>query len=272
MTNHYKLVLSLASLLVMSPVWAVQMTNLYEANIPVSVQTDAIKSRAELQALQQVLSKVSGNSYVLENPIIKTKLSKMDNIESIIEEMSYVPSPSTPTTPYNLQVKFNQDAINSMLTNAAVPLWSQNRPLLVAWVEYEDPGKTPVIVDNEGPTNIQLAIKRYSDLRGLPIILPMMDVTDINKVTVNDITTMALPILTEASKRYGSEGIVVIHLVKQAKGYSIQSKMMVNGEEWEWNIVGDNIDEAISNLLNNVGDTLIEKYASGNSISAEPVA
>jgi hypothetical protein len=261
MNTYAKLVLSLASVLMISTVFAAHIASIYQASVPVEAQTPENKVKAEKQALEQVLIKVSGDSQVLDSPRVQSRIEKIEDIESLIQEFGYVTSSNTPGMPYMLQVSFDPSAINRILRNADVSVWSPNRPLVIAWVEYEAPDVPATIIDNDSASDIKGLIKKYADEKGLPVVLPMMDITDLNQVSVSDIVAMSIPTLEEAAKRYGSNNILIMRVIKDQNGYTLLSKLITKDDEWEWNISGKSADEVIAELLKNVGDTLVNRYA-----------
>jgi hypothetical protein len=244
--------------LLMSSVFAIRVNSIYQAGIPVASQSETEKPQAEQKALAQVFVKVSGNSAILENPSIKSSLTTAD---ALAEEFSYSQSPSTPTTPYILHIRFDSEAINRLLRNAGIPIWGQNRPLIVAWIEYEAPNQAAEIIDSDSASSIQHSLKEYAEQRGLPIILPMMDVTDLNQVNVNDIVTMTIPVLQNASQRYTPDGILVARVFQLQEGYSIQSKMIMGAYQWGWTITGKKLDDVVAALTNNIAEALAGRYA-----------
>lgn len=246
--------------------FAEKINSVYETSVPVASQSADDKVQAEQKALAQVFIKVSGNDKILDKPEVKDSI---DKAEQLLQEYSYSPSPTTPATPYLFNAKFDKESINRALRNADVQVWGQNRPMILAWIEYEIPSKPAVIIDSDSPGEIQTLIKKYSDQRGLPFILPIMDVTDMDQVGVNDIAMMSLPSLLEASKRYHSDIILIARIFKDQKGFTVQAKMVVKEQQWEWSISGKTLDNVIATLMNTMGDTLAGRYAAFMSKSVE---
>lgn len=253
------LVIGSLSVVAMSSAFAVKVDSIYEAGIPVASQTQEDRDKAMQAGLVEVLSKVSGETDVLDNETIKSKIQKAD---TFVQEFSYTDSSNTPNTPYVLRMSFEKKRVNHLLRQADLPVWGQDRPLILAWVEYEAPGNEPVIIDNDSKTEIQQVLTEKAQKRGLPIILPMMDVEDINQVNVSDIVSMTIPTLQDASQRYGSEVMLVTRILKQPAGYSIQSKMVIGERQYDWEVNENNLNDAIAALLDNVTDALAKRYAS----------
>lgn len=238
--------------------YAVSISSVYSAEIAVPSQSQEDRLKAEGPALGQVLVKLSGDTNVTKKPEIIERMQKADRL---VQEFSYSPSSDTPKTPYILHVVFDTNGVNRILRGAQIPTWSENRPLILAWISYEPPNQTAEIVAGDNDLAIQNIFKKHADQRGLPLLTPMLDIADINQVNVNDIVTMSLPVLAVASKRYDSDVILIVRILKNTDGYSIQSKMTKDADQWSWNFKGDTVDSVVSQLLNTVTNTLAGKFA-----------
>lgn len=246
---------------------AVRVNALYRGEIPTTSQSASERSQVASQALEQVFIKVSGNNQIISNPAIKSHLSAAN---SMIQQYAYgtlsVPSPGKN---YLLQIDFDPEAINQILRNASVPIWGQSRPLLMVWLVYDLQGKTPVIVSADAANSIAHQLKQNADQRGVPVIFPMMDVTDLNQVTAKDVSAMTLPVLTQASKRYASDGMLIGYIHVDNKGYNTQWKLILGNDQSSLSSAGKGLPEILKVIINNVADNLASHYAVVMSNSAQ---
>lgn len=245
---------------VTSTAFAVRVNSIYKAELPVASQSVQDRNQAVQQGLEQVLIKVSGNSRVLENPAIKSHLTSAD---TLMQEFSYAAAPRTVNNlPYLLELQFDNEGINKLLRDAGVPIWGQNRPLIVAWVTFEEPNHPAEIVSSDTGNDVQAFLKQHANARGLPILLPMMDMTDLNQVTAHDVTAMALPTLQNAAKRYASDAILVGQLKQSGSGLvNSEWKFVMGTEQKNWEITGKNVSDVLSTVINNTADNLAARYS-----------
>lgn len=236
---------------------AVRVNSIYSAEMPVATQTIQEKNRVLPLELGQVLIKVSGNSHILDNPKIKMALPQA---ESLLQDFSYVAS-SQKEASYLLKIHFDPEGVNHLLRDAGVPLWGAERPLILGWVEYEIPDHVAEIIGADSSNPLRLSLKQEAERRGLPFILPMMDITDLNQITVNDIVTMHFDPLLNAAKRYASDAILVIRLFSLTTGFSSQATLVVGNDKWGWHIIGKNSQDVIAALMDNVADTLAKRFS-----------
>lgn len=265
---RYLLGAGLCLFILTSAVFAVRVSALYQAKIPVSSQSAEERNRVIQAGLAQVLIKVSGNPQITSNPHVKARLGSAN---SLMQEFSYASQPATSAKPYVLQLDFDSEGINNLLREAGSPIWGQNRPLILVWLESEIPNQPAEMITSDSANFILPILKQQADRRGLPIIFPAMDVTDLSQVSANDIVTMAIPVLTNAAKRYGSDAILVGRMIQNSNGYTTQWNLVMGDDQWSWTLAGKTPEDALSSLADNVANTLAGRYASllTNSVQAK---
>ncbi|MHB1947774.1 MAG: DUF2066 domain-containing protein [Gammaproteobacteria bacterium] len=252
------LVFTLILLLLTNAVFAaVRVDTLYEAKVPVASQAAEERAKALPTALAQVMIKVNGNSHVMDNPKLKADLNTAN---SLMQAFGYASSGTT-AKPYLLDIQFDPEGVNKLFRDTATPIWGVNRPLILAWVECKEKDKPAEIVDSSSEGVIQKTIKAHAEQRGLPLILPMMDVTDLDQVSVNDIVNMNVDKLQSVSERYASDAILIVHVFELSDGFSLQSKLVMGKDVWTWNITGKSKAAILNTLIDNITDTLAGRYA-----------
>lgn len=251
------LAIGLWLVLVAGSVFAVRVNSLYQANIPVSTQTDIERNQLLPQALTQVLIKVSGDKDIANNPKIKPQLASVTNL---VQQYGYSTA-STGSKPYLLQIGFDPDGVNKLLRDAGAPIWEQNRPLIVVWVEYEAPSHPPQIIENDSKNSLFGLLKQHMDQRGLAVVFPAMDVTDMNQVSAKDVATQSIPILMNAAKRYESDAILIGRIIQDPTGYNTQWKLIMGGDQWNWTLPGKSINDPLTTLTDNIADLLAARYS-----------
>ncbi|HSW71208.1 MAG TPA: DUF2066 domain-containing protein, partial [Gammaproteobacteria bacterium] len=170
----------IGALLMLALVWvlpaqAVKTKSIYEAEVPVSSQDAKLRDQAIQQAFVQTLMKMSGSNQILQNPSIRAVLANAGNE---VDEFSYLPSQEN-GLPYILKVRFDAKAMKKILTEAKEPVWGENRSLILLWLTMETPGHAPEILDNQSNQEFAQFIKKEALKRGLPAMLPMMDISEL---------------------------------------------------------------------------------------------
>lgn len=247
-------------LLISSPaVLAVKVSSIYQAKVPVASRSAQEKTTALQAGLKQVLIKVSGDSQLLENnPLLQAKLSHVDEL---VQDYSYAAPEATQTAmPYLLVIHFDPEGVNRILRETGKPSWGQNRPLILVWLALETPNHPVDIVDSS-TGEIQALLKAGADERGLPMILPVMDMTDLNQVSVKDVLANSVQSLQQAAHRYAGNAILIGH-VKQTNLKTVSQWQLVMGaEQWHFDVTGKDLQEVLSVMTNHVADVLVKRYS-----------
>lgn len=238
------------------PAFAVKVTSLYQAELPVSSQAEDVKAKAVKAGLLQVLVKISGDPDITKNPLIHAALNKADYY---IQEYSYS-STTTDSSHFLIQIHYNPADINRLLKKAGVAYWGENRPLILVWLAVASPQQGTIIIGNEAPGTIYASMKLQGKKYGLPLIFPMMDVADVSQVSPADITQMAVPVLQEAGKRYEADALLIGKFGKQDNLYQGQWQLVMGNNTWNFTGSGATLDAAIDTVMSNVSQTLAKYY------------
>ncbi len=240
--------------------YAVRVSLLYQATLPVSSQLASERSQLISQGLSQVLIKVSGDAQVMSNKAIQ---SSMGSAEQLMQEFSYTSASGNDSAkPYWLHMDFDPEGVNRLLRNAGVPVWAQNRPLILVIITYEAQGQQPDIISTESPTPILYWLKQEAELKGLPVIFPVMDVEDMNHLSAQDSINGALTHLTEVEKRYGCDALLIGRVIQDpTKKYITQWKFVQGNDQLDWNRDGNLLQEILQGAVNQVTAKLASHYA-----------
>ncbi|PHR82489.1 MAG: hypothetical protein COA59_14355 [Colwellia sp.] len=210
------LLLVITSFLPFSAIEAVEVTDLYQASVTINSQNDTDRAIALKEALAAVMVKVGGNKSVLDNKIIKKSLI---NYQLYLNQYRYQlntihaikPTDENQTKQLFLLASFNEDKINQLFQQANLAIWGSLRPQVLLWLVNED-GLIRTIMSNSTDSNLPTIVNNFSVQRGLPIIMPLMDLTDANQIKLSDIWGRFGQPIIKASNRYFAEAIVVMRI------------------------------------------------------------
>ena len=193
---------------------AVEIKDLYQASVPINSQNSRDRAVALKKALAAVMLKVGGGKGVLENETIKRSLNdynlylsqyryqqKTLNVIDGVENKKQL----------FLLASFNEEKVNQLFQEANLPLWGSLRPNVLLWL-IDEKGLNRNIISNSSSSSLPQAINAFSNERGLPIMMPLMDFTDANQIKTSDIWGRFQQPIKEASSRYFAEAIVVMRI------------------------------------------------------------
>ena len=197
---------------VVLPVYAVDVPNLFSAQVPLDEDSDNPRNDAYRAALISVLTRVSG--------------SELGADEETVDELFPVPSAYVtqfrPGEEGTLWVSFDDEAIERVLRASGQTVWGSERPLTLVWLAVDwGQGEREIIAADDPDRLTQEArsidrnrllrerVLEIADTRGLPILFPLLDTIDLQDVTFSDIWGGFDDRIVDASKRYGANSILI---------------------------------------------------------------
>ncbi len=190
---------------------ATQHVVVNEAQIPVSDQSQKTQANAVKKALTQVMVKVSGNTEVLQNPGVRAALRTP---EAYLR--SYRFSYSGNETYY--VAEFDKTKLTELMKREGLPLWGERRPETIVWLATETDDNERIILDESTPTPVGEMLVHTAKTRGVPVSLPLMDLTDSASISIYDVWGRFVQSLTASSQRYGVDNIIGARLYKNTTG------------------------------------------------------
>lgn len=199
-----RVVLFLVGLLVcVRPVFAVPVPWLYDVDVAVDGRTADARMAVSGAALAVVLSRVSGLAHVPRNAAVRTALA---GSESYYDRFVFL-------NDRELRIHFVPVAVLNLMDEAKLPVWSANRPPVMAWLVVESGGVRRIV---DGGHALGATLVERARQRGLILKLPLMDLEDRLRVRPSVIWGRLFSPLSEASARYQADVILVGRLREQA--------------------------------------------------------
>jgi len=244
-----------------SSIFALNKADLYSGSIPVKDQSLATRKAALPDALAQVLVKVSGNSAVATIPRIKGSLSHAD---SLLLSYTYKKNPrhsSKDNKPYLLIANFNEKEVIKLLNKSHQAIWGSNRPLLLIWLAKQNNHQASLLSHETNPDVFETIIMNANS-RGLPLAFPLLDLTDLNTLSAQDIVNNNEVNIIKASQRYPHAGIATL-IMTETPDSTWQSNLTLelNGEQQQFNASGQDEKQVIADTVNQLADGLAEHYS-----------
>ena len=236
----------------------VKVTGLDTGVVPVASRAQADWTSAVQQAWLQVLTKVSGNSDIGTLPVIqdsiKTARTNVLSYHYISREIAGQKQPY-------LRVRFDNTAITTALRKSNQPLWNAARPQTLIWLAVQTPqGDTLLASDSDDL--ISKALKQDAFDRGLPIVLPIMDLRDLNAITADDVMRLDPVVIDAASKRYIADDVLAGKLYMNMRGqWQGRFMFITSGQFVNWQTQGKTPEAALHLAMNDLTNALASRYA-----------
>lgn len=254
--NKLMIAVLLTFICLCTPAWAVKVHSLYEVEMSVPSQASDSRSEAIRDGFHEVLIKLTGNQNIDKNKVIKSSLNKADYY---VQEYSYS-SPTVSSATYTLRIKYNEQDVKRLLRKAGASVWGEARPLILVWLVTINDRHEVDILGVETEHAMLEKFKREGQRFGLPLIFPVMDVADMEKVTSENVTAVALPELKEASRRYEPDALLIGTLENDGDVYNGRWSLVWGEKSWEWNIEGESREKVIATVLDNISQVLSQRH------------
>ena len=245
---------------------AVRVPGLYNAEVPVPDQTDAIRAQAVRTAMRMVLVKLTGDRFAGNRADLATLVQQAENY---LQEYRYrqVTPPATENDipqelTLKLSVRFNEESLNQSLRSLSVPVWGAERPTTLIWmvVERENRERDMVSIDSGSP--YVSVIDNRANLRGIALIFPLLDLEDSARLHPGDIWVDFRQPILDASQRYHPDSILTGVLSSTAPGiWEGRWTAYINNQTHSWVTQGDIPDAVLDEGIDGMADVLAQMFA-----------
>lgn len=214
------------------------------------------------EALKQVLIKVSGNVDIVT---LDESQNLMLSINTMLSQFGYQNIDGVRFY-YAL---FDKTKINKALNEMQQPIWGETRPTPLIWLVNEKRKITSesIITSNQDRA-LSWGVKKAELKRGITAKFPLLDLDESLMIRASDISGRFHQTVSEASKRYGVEYVVLANLV-QTRDTKWQLKWELVSYDDQNNksqlISKRSIDrskaEVMSKMLNDIADYYAQKFS-----------
>ncbi|CAD6365406.1 hypothetical protein SHEWT2_00582 [Shewanella hafniensis] len=254
------LIAFLYCLFTVNGLYAVEVSKLDEADVPVSSRAVPERNKALRTALEQVILKNTGTARSLENSVIQSQLA---NPDGLLSQYGYVEQNGQ----LLLRANFEHRRVVALLRQAQLPVWGTQRPLTLFWVAMPAEGDT-ILLSDSSPLPERQVFTTFSYARGIPVLLPILDLDELMGINPNDVKGMFADIVATVSGRYQADflALVAIDAVGNQARYrlNLYTKATIDSLTpplFSFNGTAENTSQAITAMMAALGDYYFSKYA-----------
>lgn len=237
--------LPIVMLLVMPDAWGVRVENLYAVEVE---QADGVGNALEDAfdiALRRILVRVTGRQSAADDNRI---IGAFGDTASLVQQYRIDDLGS-------VWVSFDQVAIKRILDQLGEPVWGEERPATLVWLVMDagsgkreflaagsnlsetgariDSGADDRIAANEAA--VRELLESSAEARAVPLILPLVDSTELTSISVSDVWGGFTESLLEASTRYGADAVLVGRArVFSAERIDVRWTLLADNERYDW--------------------------------------
>ena len=234
---------------------------LYETEVAWSDQDAADRASAFRQALRQVLVKVTGLRRLADTARLEPLV---ENAQGLVQQyqlrtVAVRRGEETVQEP-RLWARFDEAAVDRLVREAGLPAWGRTRPSVLVWVAAESDG-TLRMAGSEGTEGIAEILRHGAASRGVPLVLPLLDLEDQALAGPPELWVEAEERIRAASERYQPGGIL-IGRIDRGVLWEARWSLLLPGAAQRWKTAGDVFELVVDEGVQEAIDALSARYVS----------
>ncbi len=241
------------------PSAGVQAANgLYAVEVPVADGSPDARKAAIREAFERVLVKASGHRG-LKGRAGMTEL--LQDAGNHVQQFRYRTRPADDGAGEQrwLWVAFEKGTVQKALRKLGLSVWEQGRPEVLVWLAKEQQGRRS-LVDPERDSGLLQALRDAASRRGLPLLLPLMDLKDQSALRVSDVWTADWQALENASSRYDAQAVLAGGLREKDGRWVGKWTLFLGDSEKTFGSSGADEAATVAEGLDKVMDWLASRY------------
>ncbi len=246
-------------LMVTQSVMAVEVKGLFEVNVMTQSQSREDRNLALREGLSIVFKRFLPSEAMANNKLITDALKEA---ASYVDQYQYalMSTESAASDSRLMRASFDENRVMTLMRRSGLPLWNEMRDEVLVWLVVEENGKRHVF-DAAEEWSLQQQLQKTADLKGIPLLFPLMDLEEKQTVTVKDILSAYSGKLMIASKRYDLTSVLSGKLVKKGRCWQSEWTLNFNGKIKQWNVPCLAIKENLAGSFDEVFTMLSAFYA-----------
>lgn len=247
--SFISVVLALAALAWAPAAVALPPAGLDEAQVPVDNRDRPERAEAFSRALGQVVIKVTGDRALADDARVAGFLEQAPRH---VRQYRYREQPDGGNA---LWVRFDIDPLERFLRDSGLPVWGRDRPVLLVWMLVQGDGERQLVGDQDSG-EARRAMERVARERGLPLIFPLLDMEDQERVGPADVVGGFDDSLREASVRYSPDGMLVVRIRERDGGWEGRFQLHVDQGGGAWEMRDQHLEGLMQEGVDQVADSL----------------
>lgn len=257
MIKSLTLSLLLISACLINSINAVEVKDLYLVKLPIAEQGKTALWKASLSGLKEVLVRKSGSTEILQSQEVREAYRR---VTRFLQRFEYASQDGDSEYPYIISLYFEPRLIDNLIQESKMPLWGANRPLTIIWIAVEEDFERKIVLESAEAESIHTDIQESATRRGLPVILPLMDLEDELVVSISDIWGRFPTAIRQASSRYAADVSLFGRIYQQGDVWLGNFSYINQGNQGAFEVSGESKESVVAQMTDQLADQLCSKY------------
>ena len=229
---------------------------LYDVEVPARSQAGEDQRSAARSALREMLMRMTG----LENlPMSEPVVRALNSPERYYVKYRFIQARDHEEQ--RLHVSFEPKAVQELVSEAALPIWSADRPRVLAWLAIRENGRIRVL-DSTSDHPLAEGLRQRSRQRGVPLRLPLLDLEDRQLISPPAVWDGFDFSLHAASRRYGADVVLVGRASLHTDGaWQTRWEFWLNDAPREFSYSVPTIEAGAIQAMDEVANELMQRSA-----------
>jgi len=240
-----------------------EVPQLYEATIPVLSQDKDSRTDAIRTAFTQVLVRVSGRSDIGDAAKYPAIAQATQSATRYAQQFRYTKMTTADTSADSglaVWVRFDETAIGKLLRANNLPVWGATRPSTLIWLAIDNRG-TRELLGADSHNSITTIVEDRAKLRGLPLRIPLLDLTDRTSLNTSDVWGNFQSTILQASQRYQTEAVLVGRVYQSASdNWTGSWSLYVESGREDWRVNGPSLADVLNAGIDRTAESLALRY------------
>ena len=240
-------------------IFAVEVKNIYETEVIAISQAKPDRDAAIMEALTVVLTRVMAGDDILQDPTVQTALSNASNYVRQYQYSLVTTHTGTSSSSRVMRVLFDEASLMELMKSSKLGVWSEIRPETLVWLVVEKMGERQLFHAGRMP-EIEKGLHNVAKHKSLPLLFPLMDLEDRQKISVNDVLSAYSEHLLAGSRRYDVPAVLAGRVVKKGNCWQGEWTLYFDQKINQWSKGCKPLPETLLNGIQGVYDIISQYY------------
>ena len=173
------------------------------------------------------------NEDISKLPVVQQMLASAQNYVKQFQFSLMAADDYSNTDARLIRVEFDEQQLLEVIRNSPAGIWSEIRPETLLWLVIDEDGERKFYNADNMP-DIESALALASKVKGLPLIFPMLDLEEQQKISVSEVLSADSRNLLAVSARYDVPAIMSGRLLKKGDCWQGEWAFYFDGKIKQW--------------------------------------
>ncbi|CAI8866563.1 DUF2066 domain-containing protein [Pseudomonas sp. IT-P253] len=231
---------------------------LYQVREPVSSQSQEERDQAIQRALDTLVLRLTGDPKAAQSPGLATVRK---DPQQIISQYGFDAGP-----PQALKIDFDPATTEQALRRAGLSLWGANRPSILGWWLNDSTEGSSLVGDAQASA---LPLRRAAQHRGLPLRLPLADLSEQLVATAPNLEGTDAAPLRGASERYNADALLAVHAREEGGQWQAKWHLWLGDQKEAGSVQGADQAAVADAVMLAVSERLAPRFVVKAGVSGE---